>query len=249
MSAIIRLHAIPITDLPQRVKSEGPLESVAAVNCLLQSQDLPAHQHLEVRVNGVLQQGVPEGDHQMVFSWQVTKASDTIHITLLNRGVITKHWQGCWNEGDAIFHTGTLALQVFFNGKPQPVATTIEGLTAAATLAIIPPSLETENENGHHGVPSAPDAQPESQSQIIVQDLFVIAEPQIVLPESQQDQDLREDEADPQIRDEVEEDDETDEDGNQEDDEGWEDEDDEEWGDDELEDEHVGGQKTNKMRR
>ena len=59
MSAIIRLHAIPITDLPQRVKSEGPLESVAAVNCLLQSQDLPAHQHLEVRVNGVLQQGVP----------------------------------------------------------------------------------------------------------------------------------------------------------------------------------------------
>lgn len=236
MSVVIRLHAIPITDLPQRVKSEVPLESVAAVNCLLQSQDLPAHQHLEVRVNGVLQHGVPEGDHQMVFSWQVMKASDTIHITLFNRGVITKHWQGCWNEGDAILHTGTLALQVFFNGKPQPVATTIEGLTAAATLTTMPPSLEAEKENGHHDVPSAPEAQPESQSRIIVQDLFVIAEPQIALPESQRNQEIQEDEPENQFgedaREEIEETDKTD----QEWDEETEREFEEDWGEEQDED-------------
>jgi len=58
----------------------------------------------------------------MVFSWQLLKASDEVRITLLRKGMVVKHWRGCWNECDALLHMGTLPVQVVFNGKPQPMA-------------------------------------------------------------------------------------------------------------------------------
>ncbi len=61
MSTIIRLTAIPIMHLPQMVKSEAPTESGAKVNCILHGDHLPAHQHLEVSVNGVLTTGGARG--------------------------------------------------------------------------------------------------------------------------------------------------------------------------------------------
>src|SRR6266496_5617408 len=116
----IRLNAIPITGLPQVSKSDVPAPYAVRVNCVLHSGQLSEYQELEVRVNGVLQTGVSEGD-QTVFTWQFFKASDEVQIALLNRGMRIKHWQGCWNERNAVLHAGTLAVQVFFDGKVQPL--------------------------------------------------------------------------------------------------------------------------------
>ncbi len=147
----IRLDAIPITGLPQIMKTESEPEPYATrVNCLLHSGQLLEHQHLEVRVNNVLQDGISEGN-QTVFSWQFFKATDEVLITLHNRGMQTKHWRGCWNERDAILHTGTLPVQVAFNGKMQQVAgTTIDDISSVALADSMPPT-DAANSNGHSG--------------------------------------------------------------------------------------------------
>lgn len=125
---MIRLDAISIIDLPQRNKADIPGRYAMRINCVLHSGPLPQHQELEVRINGVFQTGVREGD-QHVFSWQLLQAADRVQISLRSGGVLIKHWQGFWNEQDAIIHAGTLPAQIFFDGKAQPPA---EG-----TLALI----------------------------------------------------------------------------------------------------------------
>lgn len=183
---MIRLDAIPITRLPQISKGNAPESDTGRVNCILHSGHLSAYQELEVQVNGTLLTGGREGD-QRVFTWQFSQASDEVRITLLSRGIRTKHWQGCWNERDAILHAGTLPIQVFFNGKPQPL---LEAMMAPvlsadhAHMALIP----TETVNGS-GLPGAiiavsgeentletrqelPGGEPET---VIVQDLLIIA--------------------------------------------------------------------------
>ncbi len=117
-----------------------------------------------------------------------------------------KHWQGCWNERDAILSTGTLAVQVFFDGKPQPTLAAIGGLTSAATLAAMQPSLEAVNGKGHQDVLckpgntlSAPDAQPDDREGIIVQDLLVLAEPRLSSTELQNYQEKTDDEVEDRV--------------------------------------------------
>lgn len=147
---MILLNAIPITSLPQKSKmdvSPTPLEP--RVNCMLQSGPLPAHQALEVRVNDVLQTGV-QGEGQVVFSWQFFKASDEVRIVLLNRGIRMKQWQGCWNERDAILYSGTLPVQVFFAGKPQPMMEAAMPTSSSAAIANLPSWL-SEAANGNSG--------------------------------------------------------------------------------------------------
>ena len=178
MSSIIRLDAIPIPGLPQIVKSDPREPSSTKVNCVLHCEPLPAHQHLEVSINGVLLQGVAEGD-QIVFSWQLMKASDDVRIKLFKRGVVMKYWQGCWNERDALLHLGTLPVQVFFDGKPQPPG----GSALVATLEAMQRVGEGINHNGHTAVVSrAGDdneahASRENENVVVVQDLAVIAVP------------------------------------------------------------------------
>ena len=146
----IRLDAIPITGLPQIMKTESEPELYATrVNCLLHSGQLLEHQCLEVRVNNVLQDGISEGN-QTVFSWQFFNATDEVLIALHNRRMQTKHWRGCWNERDAILHTGTLPVQVAFNGKMQQVAgTTIDDISFANLDDSMPPT-DAANSNGHN---------------------------------------------------------------------------------------------------
>lgn len=184
MSSVIRLDAIPITNLPQLVKSDAVEPYSTKVNCVLRCDQLPTYQHLEVSVNGVLQQSVREQE-QTVFSWQFVKASDEVRIRMLSRGEIKKYWQGCWNERDAILHLGTLPIQVFFNGKQQPLVMAVGGITSAATLAAMHSATEEASGNGHVAVLSELEngehkssEQQKNGEPIIVQNLLVIAEPQ-----------------------------------------------------------------------
>jgi hypothetical protein len=198
----IRLDAIPITSLPQMNKADTSfMPSTKRVNCVLHSGQLPAQQRLEVHVNGVLQTGVQEGD-QTVFTWQLFKASDEIHIILLNRGIRKQLWQGWWNEQDALFHTGILQMHVFFDGKPQPMVETITAGSPPVTSAQqSSPFVEiATSNNGHRATavlePGKDTDDGESaiaddmrNTPCIVQDLLVIAEakrPQL-LPQETED--------------------------------------------------------------
>src|SRR5712692_5055927 len=90
---MLRLEAIPITNLPQVTRAESPpTPYTTRINCILHSGQLLEHQRLEVHVNGTRQEGVLEGN-QFVFSWQFCVASDEVRITLLSRGAEVKHWQ------------------------------------------------------------------------------------------------------------------------------------------------------------
>jgi hypothetical protein len=182
---VIRIDAISITGLPRVSQAHVPVPYAARVNCVLHSGPLQAYQELEVVLNGVLQAGVHEGD-QIVFTWQFSQASDEVRIALLARGMRMRHWQGCWNERDAILHAGTLPVQVFFDGKPQPL---LEATLAAAAQAHVP-SLLAETVNGSrpvgtavleraqeedHGAEGGEIPREEAQRTVIVQDLLVIA--------------------------------------------------------------------------
>jgi hypothetical protein len=231
MTGVLRLDAIPITGLPRMVKSD-PVEPYSTkVNCVLHCERLPAHQHLEVSFNGLPQQSLSEGD-QIIFSWQFEKASDEVRIKLFNRGIAIRHWQGCWNERDAILHLGTLPIQVFFDGKPQPNVPVVGGFTSAETLAAIQQAPEEVNGNGPPIALSTSDDkthEPDllvSEKQtasgvVVVQDLLVIAEPRPSSSEQFADGSRREDEPEEVSqdepnevkKDEFEEDDEMDEKG------------------------------------
>lgn len=194
----IRLDAIPLTGLPQVVQSEAPHVYTTRVNCVLHSGQLPASQHLEVSVNGAALPVAQEGN-QSVFSWQFVKASDEVHIQLLSRGVLHQHWQGCWNERDAILHMGTLPVQVFFNGKSQPMVPVIGGLSSAATLAAL--RLPDESGDGNEqreGEGSASENGTSTERQngetqhgasLVVQDLLVTAVPRTVSAPPQEEGD------------------------------------------------------------
>lgn len=118
---VIRLTALPLPNFPQGSTTQQAAASYPTrVTCLLHSGQLLHQQSLEVRVNEMIQEGVLEDD-QTVFSWQLFTATDEIRITLLSKGTPIKHWRGCWNERDALLHTGTLPVHVIFNGRMQQI--------------------------------------------------------------------------------------------------------------------------------
>ncbi len=190
MTGVIRLDAIPIMGLPQIVKSDPVEPASTKVNCVLHCEAFPTTQHLEVRVNGALQQQVEEG-HQLVFCWQLATATDEVRIKLFKRGVLEQHWQGCWNERDALLSLGTLPVQVFFDGRLQPPVAAIGGSTSAATLKALQPGPEegssresgavlSTSSNGTHE-PGKPESELRATNGVVVvQDLIVVAEPKSV---------------------------------------------------------------------
>jgi hypothetical protein len=184
---MIRLDAIPITSLPQVSKADVPGSYVVRVNCVLHSGKLADYQELEVLLNGVPQTGVHEGD-QIVFTWQFYQASDEIRVNLLSRGMRMRYWRGCWNERDAILHAGTLPVQVFFDGKPQPLLEAMMALASSAALANgSSPLTASVNGSRHTGTAVLEKEQEEQQggeeSELpgreqkiaVVQDLLIIA--------------------------------------------------------------------------
>lgn len=114
---MIRLDAISIIGLPKISKAALPEPSMVRVNGVLQSEPLPAQQELEVRLNGEPLTGVREGKQQ-VFSWQWVRASDQVQMILRSPGP-TQYWRASWDGRAAIVHTGTLLVQVVFDGKVQ----------------------------------------------------------------------------------------------------------------------------------
>lgn len=125
---MFRLFVLPITQLPPFTHMERSTPPMPpGVTCFLAAGPLPPQQRLEVSVNGVRQEGSVEEPH-LVFSWQLSNATDEIRMTLLNQRGVVATWRGCWNERDALLHTGTLPIQVVFNGTPQsPTGTLLTG--------------------------------------------------------------------------------------------------------------------------
>jgi hypothetical protein len=183
MSDVFRLDAISITNLPQRVQSDPITPEGTIVSVVLHAPRLPAHQHLEVTVNGVVQAGVAEGE-QIAFSWQWKKATDEASINVFRRGALVHHWQGRWDECDVIVHQGLLPIQIFLNGKPVKARS---GFTSSATVATLSSAQDATSGNRHsaaivepeHDTPGATiqaNEQNNGAAPVVVQDLLVLPE-------------------------------------------------------------------------
>ena len=197
---MIRLNAIPITGLPQMSKADVPESYTVRVNCVLYSGQLAEYQELEVQVNRVPLKGRREGN-QSVFTWQFFQASDEVQIALLSRGRRIKHWQGCWNERDAILHAGTLPVQIFFEGKLQTMATVSSAALARrssslAETVIGSRPIETGDLERNQDEKRTGGSRGEGET-VIVQDLLVIVaseQPPAVQQEREVEENEREDE-------------------------------------------------------
>ena len=97
---------------------EGPPKKL---NCLLQASRLSLDQRLEVHVNDTIKRWQDGCNH--IFSWELQKEGEEIHMHLRNGTAEIASWRGLW-KGNAMFHLGALPVHVFFNGVEQPVAET-----------------------------------------------------------------------------------------------------------------------------
>ncbi|MBO0784122.1 MAG: hypothetical protein J2P37_35395 [Ktedonobacteraceae bacterium] len=140
----LRLDVVPIV-LPQVTQADPPSALLPLVNCLLHSGSLPPHHYLEVQLNDVPLEGIPEGEH-LIFTWQFHRATDEAQIRLLRRGVEIHHWRGRWNGSDALLHKGTLPIQVVLNGKFQLAATELPIAATLSTSANGHSHIQTENQ-------------------------------------------------------------------------------------------------------
>lgn len=169
----LRLSAIPIT-IPQLRRSEVPPSAAdVRVNCVLHDS---ASQEIEVCVNERRLTGIQEGE-QTVFSWQLCKPTDLVHITLLKGGRRLKEWQGCWNGQDAILHYGSLPIQVVFDGTLQPIVDASMMASLLLTGGTENGSHQADEPDTQHPDPShGPPTRKHSPRLLLVQDLLVLAE-------------------------------------------------------------------------
>jgi hypothetical protein len=118
---MIRLDATLLQALPLRTKADSKGPYAARVNCVLHSGPLSEAQELTVSINKRSVVGMREGD-QFVFAWQLLNPAEEVRITLHSHARPVRYWLGGWNGRDAIVHTGSLPVHIFFDGKRQPEA-------------------------------------------------------------------------------------------------------------------------------
>ncbi len=128
----LRLYANAVVALPQvgaALGQEGPY--AYQLNCMLQLDSLPEEYGLEVSVNNERKQGRRDGSRTL-FSWILRSHTDEILLRVTVGGSEIAFWRGTWDH-DALFHLGTLPVQIFYNGMAQPLCASSHILGAAAS--------------------------------------------------------------------------------------------------------------------
>lgn len=119
---MIRLDTYPEAQIAMHMNPGSTTSTTPMLCCLLHTGPLPASHQVQVWVGGAQQIGEQEG-MQQVFSWQCAQGSEmSVHLMQQHRP--TKIWRGWWQGETTLVHTGTLAIQVFCAGVPQPARRT-----------------------------------------------------------------------------------------------------------------------------
>jgi hypothetical protein len=148
---MIRFDSFPMGGQPTGAGPTIP----PTLSCLLHSGVLPPGHTLAVWVGGMPQQAESE-DHLSVFSWQCGVEA-LMEIHLRQDGRIIRAWRGWWKGDTTLAHTGTLAIQVFCAGQPQPASLSTPPLESASSLLL---STAPERLNGTVALASAPASAP-----------------------------------------------------------------------------------------
>ena len=133
------LYAIPAVEDASTGEPGAPPSGT--LTCLLHVFGLAPEQSLEMHVNASLKER-REGSTQL-FSWRMRALSDEIVLRVRSNATPPLLWRGIW-KGDAIFHVGTLPVQIFFNGVEQAA------LQPSSRLLPVPIPGEPAAVNGHH---------------------------------------------------------------------------------------------------